>query len=345
MHNKRKFLGFTTPIQARGDRLKISAIPKSPKVGDLFSGAGLFGHAFASEGAELRFAVELDTAAAASYARNIGHHVHVGKVEAMSAPGRVDVLVAGPPCQGFSTLGRRDPKDVRNKLCLEIPRWASESSASVVVVENVPPFLRSPQWRTMARKFRAAGFDVITWELNAADFGVPQQRTRSFTIASSIGIPKRPEPLAGVGCDVVFRDVNSEDPMHVWPEATELQRARMRYLPRKGDWRDIYRQAPELCPPSWARLGAQATDVWGRIDPRRPSNTLRCDFQNPSKGRYLHPTKNRPISLREGARLQQVPDSWVFEGSRTAIARQIGNAVPLGLGRAVARQVIALFEA
>lgn len=313
------------------------------QVGDLFSGAGLFGQAFRERGAELDFAIEMDPHAAASYARNVGPHVLVGAVEAMSPPQRVDVLVAGPPCQGFSTLGRRDPKDIRNKLCLQIPRWARSTDAQVVVVENVPPFLLAAQWRTMTRNLRRLGYEIATWTLDAADFGVPQRRRRSFTIASRIGLPEAPSPMSRTTAAMVFEAIAPDDPMQIWPEHSPLALARMRHLPRGGDRRDLMRVAPRLCPPSWYRIGCQATDVWGRIDPSAPANTLRCDFQNPSKGRYIHPHEDRMISLREGARLQQIPDDWVLQGHRTAITRQIGNGVPLGLGRAVARQVLALF--
>jgi len=118
----------------------------------------------------------------------------------------------------------------------------------------------------------------------------------------------------------------------------------MRLIPTGGDKRDLMRAAPDLCPPSWRQVGCQATDVWGRIDPDKPANTLRCAFQNPSKGRYIHPTANRVISLREGARLQGVPDAWHFVGRNYPVARQIGNGVPVPLARAVAgsiRQLLA----
>ena len=104
------------------------------------------------------------------------------------------------------------------------------------------------------------------------------------------------------------------------------------------------RLAPEICPASWAKVGCQATDVWGRMDPDKPANTLRCTFQNPSKGRYLHPTEDRVLSLREGARLQGVPDDWTFVGKPYPVARQIGNGVPVPLARAVATQVMALTQ-
>jgi DNA (cytosine-5)-methyltransferase 1 len=74
-----------------------------------------------------------------------------------------------------------------------------------------------------------------------------------------------------------------------------------------------------------------------------PSNTIRTSFINPSKGRYLHPKENRVITLREGARLHTIPDSWAFEGTDSAISRQIGNSVPPLLGKIVADSVAALF--
>lgn len=315
-----------------------------PIVGDLFSGAGLFSQAFRAEGARIKFAVELDRCAAASYARNIGPHVMNRSVEEIGQPPKVDIIVAGPPCQGFSTLGRRDPKDARNRLCLVIPHWLKATGAQVCVVENVPQFLSSSYWERMCARLSDIGYEVTSWCLDAADFGVPQHRKRSFTVASRIGLPEKPSgaPQRAAAAQA-FRRVARTDPMHVWPEPSPLMASRLARLPPKGDRRDLLRTIPELCPPSWRRLGAQATDVWGRLDSSRPANTIRCDFQNPSKGRYVHPFRDRMISLREGARLQQVDDGWIFEGHRTAITRQIGNGVPLGLGRAVASQIFTLF--
>ncbi len=329
------------PTNARSSSRRGGAMVS---VGELFSGAGLFGQAFADQGAHLSFAIEMDPLAAASYAKNVGKHIELGRVEDLKPRSKVDVIVAGPPCQGFSTLGRRDPKDARNKLCLVIPQWAKAAGAEVVVVENVPPFLASSYWRKMAKDLERDGFEICTWTLDATEYGVPQRRVRSFTIASKRGLPGRPPATSDrmVAKDA-FAAIRRNDPMHIWPEGTELMAARMSALPLGGDRRDIARTAPELCPPSWHKIGCQATDVWGRINPNAPANTLRCDFQNPSKGRYIHPKQDRMISLREGARLQQIPDHWTFEGHRTAITRQIGNGVPLGLGRAVAAQVLGLF--
>lgn len=322
------------------------AVHSGIRVGDLFCGAGLFSAAFESQGAESVFAYDLDPYAIRSFCHNLRGRASVREINAATDTTSVDVLIAGPPCQGFSTLGRRDPKDARNGLCLHIPRWAKDTDAKVVVVENVPPFLQSPFWGKMAARLKRLGFELTTWELDAADFGTPQTRRRAFTIASKIGLPPIPKPLrqkATAGA-IFAKAIPANDPMHIWPDASALAKARFALVPARGDKRDILRQRPDICPPSWKRMGANATDVWGRMDPTSPSNTLRCDFQNPSKGRYLHPSEDRVLSLREGARLQGVPDHWTFFGHRTAITRQIGNGVPLPLGRQVAKHVLALFH-
>ena len=253
------------------------------------------------------------------------------------------MIIAGPPCQGFSTLGRRDPKDVRNKLCLEVTRWAAEATAKIVVIENVPPFLGSPQWKTLELALRGLGMGVETWELDAVDHGVPQRRKRSFTVASKIGRVGAPLPAqrGGPAGPAIKgnRELPGPDPLHTWPIPKGVAAERILLVPPRGDKRDILMAAPEICPPSWARVGCHATDVWGRVDPDAPANTIRCTFQNPSKGRYLHPTENRVLSLREGARLQGIPETWQMHGDPYPVARQIGNGVPIPLAIAVAQRV------
>lgn len=312
---------------------------------DLFSGAGLFSAAFSSRGFRPLLALDRDPLAVASYNLNVAGNVGrcsdaIDVVEGV----RADVIVAGPPCQGFSSLGSRDPRDRRNRLCLAITDWASSTKASLVIVENVLPFLKSAHWRRMTDALARCGYEIDTWCLNAADFGTPQQRLRSFTIASKIGLPEKPTPQRRIPASVAFRPARSGDPMNIWPAPTEIAARRIEQIPPGGDRRDIMASRPELCPPSWFKLGCQVTDVWGRIDPERPANTLKSRFQNPSTGRYLHPIENRVISLREGARLQGLPDTWTFSGHREAIVRQIGNGVPLPLGAIVAKEIARVFE-
>jgi DNA (cytosine-5)-methyltransferase 1 len=99
------------------------------------------------------------------------------------------------------------------------------------------------------------------------------------------------------------------------------------------------RNRPDITPACWANKPTGTTDVMGRLWWDRPSATIRTEFFKPEKGRYLHPTANRVISHREASRLQSFPDSFVFEGKKIDIARQIGNAVPPLLGTALAKYV------
>lgn len=315
---------------------------------DLFAGAGLLGHAFKESGFHSALAVEADPRARATYMANVGADAIGTDVRKVHSGLRADLLLAGPPCQGFSTLGKRDHFDERNALSLCVAEWAAITDPAVVVVENVPPFLQSRFWRTLKRRMRRQGYENTEWTLNAADFGAPQLRMRAFGVFSRVGLPSMPTPTAKAYKTVreAFDGLSYKPHtvgLHVAPVPGALALARFKEIPPKGDKRDVMLRAPHLCPPSWFRMGSQATDVWGRMDFDAPANTLRCAFQNASKGRYIHPTEHRVLTLREGARIQGVPDSWEFHGDRASIARQIGNGVPLALGRAVARSVAAVF--
>lgn len=310
---------------------------------DMFSGAGLFSAGFIDRGFEPVMAIDLSKEATASYNLNLRPVAVAGSVVDVTDIPMADVLIAGPPCQGFSTLGRQDPLDVRNDLALQVPRWAAASGARVIVIENVPPFLASAQWGALAAALGDQGYEVFTWVLDAVEHGTPQLRRRAFTIASKIGRFSPPFARKDVltAGDAIARPIQEGDPLHSWPIPKGVAAERISMIPPGGDKRDVMRQAPHLCPPSWARVGCQATDVWGRINPSVPSNTVRCAFQNPSKGRYLHPIENRTLSLREGARLQGIPDHWQFVGRPYPVARQIGNGVPVPLAAAVAKVISA----
>lgn len=310
---------------------------------DLFCGAGLLSAGFRARGFEPVLALDVDEHSVRSYNRNVAAVAEVGSVEHVRAV-RSCVLLSAPPCQGFSTLGRRDSKDERNALCLHVPEWAARVRPEVVVIENVPPFLESREWRSMMRRLAAMGFEYDAWVLDAADYGAPQHRQRAFTIASKIGLPEPPKCRPTRSVDFVFERVRAGDPMQQWPEPSPLALSRFRRIPPGGDWRDVFRVAPRDCPPSWRTLGSNATDIWGRMILGAPANTLKSRFQNPSLGRYIHPYRHRVISLREGMRIQGIPDDWVLQGHQTAMVRQIGNGVPIQLGIAIADIVMDLFD-
>ena len=315
---------------------------------DLFCGAGLLGHAFGERGFDIALAIDANADATKSYNTNAVNAVaQQGDVGDISSEISCDVILAGPPCQGFSTLGKRCFSDARNKLSLLLAGWAESTSAKVMVIENVPQFAESPQYKELTRRLKKMGFSRITWVLDAVNHGVAQHRKRSITIYSKIGMPKIPiESHSTLTVRDAFKGLNTAgDPegLHKINRPTPLALHRMQHIPKGGSKIDLMSNMPHLCPESWFALGRQATDVWGRLDYEYPANTLRCAFLNPSKGRYIHPTENRAITLREGARLQGIPDHWEFTGSRSSVAKQIGNGVPFPLGKDLAGVVAELF--
>ena len=319
----------------------------SPTVVDLFCGAGLLSYGFCSAGFRPVFAIDSNEDSIASYRKNVGDAACVGDVRNIPPGLRCEVIVAGPPCQGFSILGLRDSQDTRNNLCLVVPLWAQETRCKVVVVENVPQFVKSFQHEAMVKKLRNQGFAIESWMLNAADFGTPQNRKRSFTIASKIGLPEMPlKNDIKVTVREAFKSLpsNDSDPMCSFPTPSSLAMARFKNTPLGGGKDDIMKNAPDICLDSWFERRGQTTDVWGRILWEKPSNTIRCYFQNPTTGRYIHPEKDRVITLREGARLQDIPDSWIFQGKRTSVVKQIGNGVPIKLGRIIGKNLHSIFN-
>ena len=149
------------------------------------------------------------------------------------------------------------------------------------------------------------GFRIDSFVLDAWDYGCPQYRKRSFTIANRLGVEVAvPQPRRGVrtvreawvGLSATPNDNNQ----HYAPPASDIALARMRVIPPGGDKRDVMRKAPEITPPSWWRLECAVTDAWGRMEWDKPCNTLRTGLQNASRGRYIHPDQHRVISLREG---------------------------------------------
>jgi DNA (cytosine-5)-methyltransferase 1 len=321
------------------------------------------------------WANDYDEAAAATYNKNLGEHCVVGDIvtllkdAAVEIP-KADVVIGGPPCQGFSLLNKERDNDPRKHLWRPFMDVVESSDADVFVIENVPQILGTPEHQGILRAAGRIGFEVISAKLCAADYGVPQVRRRAFIVGSRLGDPARAFPppkthrppnrkgeLPEVGLPLwrtvrnavsnlpapqgtAIRDVPPPLDLHFGRTPTEKSLARYRAIPHEGMNRfDLQRIAPELTPECWVRKTSGGTDLFGRLWWNRPAFTIRTEFYKPEKGRYLHPEQDRPITHREAARLQSFPDSFRFRGSKIEIARQIGNAVPPLLAAAVARSV------
>lgn len=429
---------------------------------DLFSGCGGFTqgfHEFRPAGAEdggplfrSIAAVEHNEAAAATYAVNFGRgrldkrlpaaRVHLGDIEKWEPTEddlHADVVVGGPPCQGFSALNRNKKGTERNRLWEEYVRIVAKVRPKVFVIENVDRFLKSDEFRNLLSEVGAGGKlaeyrlvdppghvpadteekKIKRYLLNAADYGAVQARRRTIVIgvrrdidnghAMSYPVPtrrRRPKngtytaaqtldgvdaeasywkavdgifeesaklPLSGtelpsgeeyiedIGVDVP--GIFTTDDLHFKRQPKQLSVARYLAIPPGGNRKDLEGKwytvnedgafafytvpRPEgvktdveyLSTESWDNHTTGTGDVMGRLRIGEPSVTIRTEFFKPEKGRYLHPTEPRPITHYEAARIQGFPPEFRWCGSKTEIAKQIGNAVPIPLGMAVASAI------
>lgn len=325
---------------------------------DLFAGAGGMTQGFVDAGFIPVFAVECDSAAAGSYEANFGPHVFRGFIEDLdldSIPG-ADIVIGGPPCQGFSPLGKMSPQEQRmreqaalNGLWRYFVAVIERVRPAAFVMENVPELLKSLQFAALKHATEDLGYGVAAGVLNAVDFGVPQQRKRAFVIGIRNGSAALPVPT---GERRTVRDAIGHLPLrptdenwHIGRNPTAKSLERYKCVPPGGNRFDLIRRRPDLAPACWLRKKTGSTDVFGRLEWDRPALTIRTEFFKPEKGRYLHPEADRPITHREAALLQTFPQDFVFRGSKIEVAKQIGNAVPPRLAEAVAGKVRDLLEA
>lgn len=343
---------------------------------DLFAGAGGLTNGFyaASDRFITERAVEFDAAAAATYSSTFGPEVYAGPIQQWlidETTPQVDVVIGGPPCQGFSLLGKRNENDDRNSLWQEYAEVLRRANPKYFVVENVPAFGKSSQLQAFEKAARKGGelsnYRFAWYVLNAADFGAPQARKRAILLGHHKDLPKPAFPLpTHVGRHTTVREAFNGIPhaadsitfaretkiqtttklmpgpfrtteLHLGRDYRELSLQRFRAIPPGGNRMDL---PLELLAPCWVNHTSGSGDVMGRLHWDRPSVTIRTEFFKPEKGRYLHPEADRAITHLEAARLQGFSDEHLWVGSKTSIAKQIGNAVPKWLGEAIAKSLL-----
>lgn len=353
--------------------LGVTPQPRTLTLLDLFAGAGGLSLGLHWAGFAGLAAVENDAAAAATYDANFGQTVLRGgagaprpveQVDFSPFRDRVDLLSGGPPCQGFSLLGTRLEKDPRNRMWREFMRAVDEVQPRAFLMENVPPILKTQEGAFTVQHARELGYSVVAGVLSAEQFGVPQKRKRAFFLGVKGGAASLPSATSSAGPTTVrwafeglaLRPTGKD--LHLGRTPTPVSLERYATVPEGGNRFDLMRSRPDITPRCWLQKRSGATDVFGRLSWDKPALTIRTEFYKPEKGRYLHPSEHRPITHREAARLQTFPDDFEFQGSKTDMARQIGNAVPpllayaLGMhlrtileGRALPARQPSLFEA
>lgn len=344
---------------------------------DLFSGCGGLTAGFVQANSDIGgfrpiAAVESDTDAAATYAKNLGGHVFLGTIrdwlEGAHYPDAADVVLGGLPCQGFSPLGKQLATDQRNALWEQYSEAVALLRPKFFILENVPEFLKSEQFGRMEAACgggeRLEDYEIEHFVLDSSLYGAPQKRRRAIVIGRRHGCPPLGEPpesvsrsnvrdaFDGLNKEVQVRDLPDQtttfhghrvpgpfigEELHITRYFTGLSKQRYHSIPPGGNRFNI----PEhLLAPCWRAHRTGSGDVMGRLWWDKPSVTIRTEFYKPEKGRYLHPTEHRPITHLEAARLQGFPDDYKWFGSKYSIARQIGNAVPLQLGHALGCHIL-----
>ncbi len=281
---------------------------------------------------------------------------------------KVNMIVGGPPCQGFSNKGKKlGLKDPRNFLFRQYLDVVKRVQPDVFVIENVKAMSTSTNgWflNEILREIDNLGYTAKWGILTASDFGVPQQRQRTIIIASKIGEISLPEPIVAEKNKTTVRDaisdlayLDSGEGDDVSDYITEPSSEYQKML--RGDCKKLYNHKAtnhskvaldklSMIPPESGKenlptdlLGKQKfKTTWGRLKWDSQSPTIDTRFDTPSNGTNSHPVLNRAITPREAARIQSFPDSFRFLGSKTFICKQIGNAVPPLLGKAIGKAIV-----
>jgi DNA (cytosine-5)-methyltransferase 1 len=254
--------------------------------------------------------------------------------------GQLDLLAGCPPCQGFSSMrtrnGNRRVRDSRNDLVFDYLRMVKALLPKTVMMENVPALAEDRRMKQLQRSLERLGYDFngTPTILDTADFGVPQRRKRMILVCSRVGKIKLP---TGTAIRKTVRQAiggmpkpgRTRDALHDLKETHEPRIAEMiELVPKDGGSRADLPKKYHL--PCHRRLASGFKDVYGRMKWDDVSPTITGGCVNPSKGRFLHPTENRAITLREAALLQSFPRHYRFslKSGKYAVALMIGNALP-----------------
>jgi DNA (cytosine-5)-methyltransferase 1 len=304
---------------------------------DLFCGCGGLTQGFLQAGMNPIGAVEIVEVAANTHKLNFPScKCFNGDIKDLSPSkyfgnGKIHLVIGGPPCQGFSVAGKRDPNDPRNKLFYEFVRVVDELKPWYVVLENVPGILTMKNGKikdAIIQEFADIGYKNMSVAiLESANYGIPQFRPRAIFIANKYDLPNYyPSPQLAkeeyVPIEAAISDLSPDVPNpktnHEWTKHSKAFMERLSKVPPGGSLYETF------------------FDAFKRQYPGLPSMTIKENHG----GTHIHPYLNRCISAREMARLQTFPDSFFFTGTMKKAMWQIGNAVPPLLGENIGKAVL-----
>ncbi len=313
---------------------------------DLFCGAGGLSLGFEKAGFKTLFAVEFNKTYAQTYSANFPNvdlfcgdikSILDSDIEELKKKYSVDIIIGGPPCQGFSlagNIGRHFLEDERNHLFLEYFRFVKIIEPRMFVLENVASMLTHNKGKTIKEienKFKSIGYDIQCAVLNAVHYNVPQERRRVFIVGTQNGThfqyPKEENKIITIkeaigNLPILQSGETSDIPLHNAMNHSQQMLKKMSYIKDGGNRNDI----PEEIRPKTGDIRKYI-----RYNSNKPSFCVTGDMR-----KIFHYEQNRALTCRELARIQTFPDSYKFFGSSIEIQQQIGNAVPCNLAYAVA---------
>lgn len=330
---------------------------------DLFSGCGGLTLGLKKAGFRVIGSVEVDALAVSTYRAN-HERVKVWQtdIRKLSASRvmrelklkrrQLDLLAGCPPCQGFSTIttlnGKNVVKDDRNDLIFEFMRFVRNLLPKAIMMENVPGIAKDKRMKKVLAELKRLGYKCTTAVLDAAEYGVPQRRRRFILLAGRrTQIRLAPKARSKPVVRNAFENLEKRrrhDPLHNYKEKRSQKVKRIiRLIPKNGGSRLALGPKDQL---KCHKACDGFNDVYGRMSWDRVAPTITTGCYNPSKGRFLHPTRNRAITLREAALLQTFPPSYFFSlaRGRAAVAEMIGNALPPEFIRRHALKIIQVLE-
>lgn len=346
--------------------------PPTVQVVDFFSGCGGASHGFATltdseVNFELKGAIDIDPHANATYDRMLDVTPIERDVRDLTDPSELDavveawdidpnrplLLIGCAPCKGFSSHRKKDPrKDPRNSLMECFGEIAAHIQPDLVLMENVPEIFHRNHWEHYAgwvRTMREERYRIRSQIHNLAFFGVPQERFRAIVLASRdwsyFAMPKpthTPEEFSTVRDAIEdLPPIDSggqdpDDPMHKASNHRKKTVELMSMIPEDGGSR---RDLPEGAGPDCWNGVDGFRDVYGRLWWDKPAVAITARCRTPSCGRFVHPTQDRGLTVREAASLQGFPESYQFEGPFDDKFKQIGNAVSPIFSRALAKHI------
>lgn len=322
----------------------------NPTFIDLFAGAGGMTLGFQNVGFENIFSIDIENSYCDTYKANFPRHNLIQEdiskltkkdILKLIKNRRVDVIIGGPPCQGFSiagNIGRRFINDPRNQLFKEFARIVRIVKPNYFVMENVARLFTHDKGRTKVeifKLFEKMNYKVECKVLNAGDFGVPQIRRRVVFIGNKKGSKilfpeKRNERFMTVREALdhypnATLDASSTIPNHKAMNHSEQMLKKMKYVTEGGSRSEI---------PDSIRPTSGDVRKYIRYDSSKPSICITGDMR-----KVFHYRHNRALTVRELAKLQSFPDSFVFKGTSISQQQQVGNAVPPLLAEAIASTV------